>query len=285
MEESGLEQYPSETRERFIRDVLPDERQWVYPVMRLYGFSNRYHRFRNLSGFALSEDVRLGWMFYGNLSVPTEFLGSSADLLRGDVSASWTEVYAGSGLVEVAGGIEGQFDLGQDEQRQEGYLSRVRVASPAWRFGRMVTRMDWVLRQDPVYAYPLTLGGENGLRGYPSQSFISFGGGRVRGNLEYRSTPLNLSSIRTGVVAFYDAGLLYDGSANTGYLDSAGLGFRMVIPQFSRFAYRLDFGVPLDGSGFMIQISGETNQAVPMTVTEDLLPKEIFSIGGLENQR
>ena len=27
--------------------------------MRLYGFSNRYHRFRNLSGFALSEDVRL----------------------------------------------------------------------------------------------------------------------------------------------------------------------------------------------------------------------------------
>ena len=59
----------------------------------------------------------------------------------------------------------------------------------------------------------------------------------------------------------------------------------MVIPQFSRFAYRLDFGVPLDGSGFMIQISGETNQAVPMTVTEDLLPKEIFSIGGLENRR
>jgi len=95
---------------------------------------------------------------------------------------------------------------------------------------------------------------------------------------------MRLSSLRGGLVAFYDAGILYGGSLETGLRQSVGLGFRFVIPQASRFTYRFDFGVPVDGTGFVISISGETNQAVPMTPLEDGLSNEAISIGGLVNQ-
>ena len=58
----------------------------------------------------------------------------------------------------------------------------------------------------------------------------------------------------------------------------------MIVPQASRFTYRLDFGVPLDGTGFMVTVSGETNQAVPMTAQEDVISPDATSIGGLVNQ-
>ena len=85
-------------------------------------------------------------------------------------------------------------------------------------------------------------------------------------------------------MGFYDAGRLFNGSHDYGYQHAVGLGLRMIVPQASRFTYRLDFGVPLDGTGFMVTVSGETNQAVPMTAQEDVLSPDATSIGGLVNQ-
>jgi len=53
------------------------------------------------------------------------------------------------------------------------------------------------------------------------------------------------------------------------------------MPQFSRFAYRLDAGFPLEG-GFMVRLSAGNNQSVPLTESEDELYEHI--VGGLGAQ-
>ena len=72
-----------------------------------------------------------------------------------------------------------------------------------------------------------------------------------------------MAQLRFGAVAFYDSGMLYDGSEETGYLQSVGMGLQWSSRK-QVAAYRLDVGIPVDGSGFMVSISGETNQAVPL---------------------
>jgi len=90
-----------------------------------------------------------------------------------------------------------------------------------------------------------------------------------------------------GAVLFYDGGSLYGGTKNSGYVHSAGIGARGVMPQTSAYTYRIDFGLPLDGSGFMVMLKGstmtiETNQAVPITPKDDILYGS--GVGGLANQ-
>ena len=106
-------------------------------------------------------------------------------------------------------------------------------------------------------------------------------------NFEYRSKPTRWGPIYLGAVLFYDAGVLNGGTQNSGYVHSIGIGARGVMPQASAYTYRLDFGIPLDASGFMVMLKGttmtiETNQAVPMTTQDDLL--YLSGVGGLINQ-
>jgi hemolysin activation/secretion protein len=160
-----------------------------------------------------------------------------------------------------------------------------------------VTRLDWLIRQDLTTISLVSLGGDNGLRGYSSEHFFSYDASRLRGNVEYRTPPRRWGSIRWGLVAFYDMGLLHDGTVfeatDAGPVKlpcmpmahAVGGGLRFVMPQASRFSYRLDLGVPLDGKGFMVSLSSESGQAVPMIPDEDAIHANDFSLGGLANQR
>ena len=61
-----------------------------------------------------------------------------------------------------------------------------------------------------------------------------------------------------------------------------GVGLRGLLPQFNREVFRLDLGVPIDGSGFSVTLSGGTGQAVPLTNREDL--QFDSTVGNLYNQ-
>ncbi len=277
-------------RAAFADAVLPRERQWVYPTVNARLFRNRHQVYRDLAGFGLSEDVRLGPEVFVDLRLPLEAFGSSESLLDLGGSLVWREAWLGDGLVELAGGVRSRLWLGDgagDAQRGDWFdvraLTRVRGATPSLGFGRVVLRADWLVQRAQLTPGLVTLGGHNGLRGYPSQSLFDFGADRLRGNVEYRTPPWVLSFLHFGAVAFFDAGALYDDLGDAYLHHSAGLGLRMVVPQASGFAYRLDFGVPTDGSrGFTVQFGFETSQAVPVTPKEDLLYD--FSVGGLSNQ-
>ncbi|MCA8951630.1 MAG: hypothetical protein KDE27_19135, partial [Planctomycetes bacterium] len=72
----------------------------------------------------------------------------------------------------------------------------------------------------------LTLGEDNGLRGYPAREFA--GSSRVRMNLENRfDTGIDVLTLRLGLVAFYDVGWIGTGSRLGRPFDSAGFGLRI----------------------------------------------------------
>ncbi|MEE2757501.1 MAG: POTRA domain-containing protein [Myxococcota bacterium] len=284
VKDSKLADYSAQTQARFRQDVIPDDQRWFYPVLAAEFFENRYKSFLNLSGYAFSEYVQLGLSGRARIRTPLAVFGSSQDLALLGGSLTFREAILKDGLFELSAGCQSRYDRATGRFGDTGYLLRNRVASPWLGAGRLVARHDLLYYADPVRLYALTLGGDNGLRGYPSQNFVSFGGGRLRSNVEFRSAPVELFTFRAGLVGFYDAGILYDGSQATGLKQSVGAGFRMIVPQASRFTYRLDFGVPLDGTGFMVTISGETNQAVPMTIEEDVISPDATSVGGLVNQ-
>ena len=91
----------------------------------------------------------------------------------------------------------------------------------------------------------LTLGEDNGLRGYPARQFT--GRKRARLNVEHR-TNLNREflTFKTGVVAFADAGWIGDEDLRNART-SVGIGLRLASPQFTGGrVLRLDFAHPLN---------------------------------------
>ena len=122
------------------------------------------------------------------------------------------------------------------------------------------------------------LGGDSGLRGYPTGAFSVVGGNRMRANLEWRTRPLVFESVHLGAVVFYDAGSVYGVLREAVFHHSVGAGLRLLFPQFNHAPFRADFGVPLDAKGFSVIVSYGTQQAVPLTAEDDAA--EFSSTGG-----
>ena len=96
----------------------------------------------------------------------------------------------------------------------------------------------------------VTLGEDNGLRGYPSREFA--GAKRVRVNLEDRvDLDLEVRGLRFGCVAFADAGwIAADGQGLGQPLWSVGVGLRIGSPTlFGGGVLRIDLAFPLDDAG------------------------------------
>jgi hypothetical protein len=284
---SELNDLPDASRRRFRAEVIPESLLLAYPHLRFSLYRDRFSVFKNLSGFALSEELQLGFSGGGYAQFPTRKMGSTQDLVLAGARSVYRERFLSDALIEVSGSGVSRYRFESEKWTDMTFLLRFRTASPSLRAGRFVLRTDWVGQRVQTAADPLSLGGDNGIRGYSSQHFLSFGGNRLRGNVEFRSKPIRLGPFYSGAVAFYDAGALYGGSRNSGYIHSVGIGARGLLPQASSYTYRLDFGVPLNGSGFMMTLKGgtltlETNQGVPMTPRDDMIYQH--SVGGLSNQ-
>ena len=269
-------------RADFERDVLPHTFRWVYPIAGWGLFENRYQVFRDLAAFAISEDVQLGPSTELTLRAPLAAFGSDENNVQVSGNVGWTEAFLGDGLVELAAGARGRWDADLGELFDETLLVRARAATPGSKAGRLVLRADWLARRHDTQGALTTLGGDNGLRGYGSQALFAFGASRVRGNVELRTAPVAVSFLHAGLATFYDVGTVYDDFDDAQLFQAVGLGLRALIPQFNSVTYRVDLGVPVDGSGLSVSFSVETGQAVPLTRREDRNYE--FSVGGLSNQ-
>jgi hypothetical protein len=65
-------------------------------------------------------------------------------------------------------------------------------------------------------------------------------------NVELRSVPIDLLSVQSGLALFYDAGHAAARLSALSFKQSAGLGVRLVLPQFSRLVARLDWAFPMN---------------------------------------
>ena len=122
----------------------------------------------------------------------------------------------------------------------------LRVVSPATKLGRVVgeVRLAGLFREQANRFF--TLGGDNGLRGFPVGRFL--GVRRAVAQVEARTRSVRaLFGIRAGLLAFYDVGHVADTIDQLSLQHDVGLGLRSLTPQLSREVFRLDVAVPLTG--------------------------------------
>jgi hypothetical protein len=257
-----------EQRRVFADEVLPRSRRDVYPYLRYQLSVPQFRVFTNLGTFGLSESVQVGPMLDATLLVPLKLLGSTRDGMS--TTAALGYVWAGhDALLDVFAQGWSRLDAGRAID-QRGVV-QLRAASPSypWLWGRMVGRVYWEVRHNDTQNTLVTLGGGNGLRGYPAQYLFGRGADRMLWNVEYRTRPWLLQSIHLGFVAFYDGGSVYKGLANLSVHHAVGAGVRVLFPQFNRSVFRLDVGQPIGERGLSVLLSYGSDQVVALTPSED----------------
>lgn len=256
VEETGL---PPDLADSFAREVLPSVRRTLYPFVAYHGFAARYRVYEDLDSYGVSEAVRLGPSLSVALGAGGKAALSSSDTVFA-VAAVGMALDPADALLEAAAEATARWEDGQVKNR--ALALKVRLASPPRLAGRLLWRTDATFRRFDEARTLVTLGGDNGLRGYPSQAFYDFGASVLQSTLEWRSLPLDLASVQLGAAAFYDTGAIFHEPRDAVFHHSLGAGIRFLFPQFNRGVYRLDAAVPLDASGFRVTVSSGDTQAV-----------------------
>lgn len=245
----------SDAARRAYRDLLPRSEDTSGPYFLLDAFVARYVRLKNIQTLALSEDFRLGPQLTAEIRFASHLFGLASDFVQ--LAAGYTEQrYFRDDLLTftVTGGVRVQYGVypGSNLVNQTVSAS-LRNVSP--RFGplRLHVYGQLNLRSHDIDNRRLTLGSDNGLRGYAPRGFQ--GPNLYQLNVELRSTALNLWTIHVGAVLFYDAGDAPTGLDQYdqqgvyqpgGYHQDAGLGLRILLPQFNRDVIRLDLAFPFE---------------------------------------
>ncbi len=253
----------------FEQGVLAESRRELYPFIGWEIFEPTWVMFSELSAFGIAEEIRVGPWSSAFFGAPLKTFGSAVDAITWRLSAGIVlapKLGGDRALIDLMGSAQGRVQAG--EHIDQRYQVRLRAATPRF-FGRIALSADLEVRDRDSFRTLVTLGGDNGLRGYPSQSFFAFGADRFRFNLEWRSPPFVLGSVHFGGVLFYDAGGLGEVSRTMPIHHGVGAGLRLLFPQFNRFVFRLDVGVPLDGEPFTVLLSIGSTQLLPLTAIED----------------
>ena len=64
-------------------------------------------------------------------------------------------------------------------------------------------------------------------------------------NPEFRTGSIDILSMHVGLAGFYDAGAAADDFNSLSFLQSIGLGLRILFPYFDRTVFRIDWGFPV----------------------------------------
>jgi hypothetical protein len=250
---------PPHLEEAFAAEVLPAVRTTVFPFVSMHVFSPRFRLYEALDTFGVTEAVRLGPSLAVVVGAGSKALLSSSDTIFATGTIGTAHDPFG-GLFEAA--AEGSARLEDGRVINRVLSARLRFATPPAFAGRFLLRGDTTFRKGDITNVLVALGGDNGLRGYPSQAFFEFGASSAQGTIEWRSLPLDLWSIHLGVAAFYDAGTVFFDARDARLQHSLGLGVRFLFPQLNRGVYRVDVAAPLDELGLRVLLSFGDTQAV-----------------------
>jgi len=231
-------------RAAFIANVLPRSEVTSVPFLEYAFFTPRYRTLRNISTFALAEDLRIGPDLDVTLGFGLEALGSDNTFQRLSAAAGWTFPWSRDGFVRIAAGLGSRREHG--ELIDNSATGVVRAAAPAVAGSvRFLAQASLSTHWNDTQNRDLKIGSDTGLRGY---GINEFDGQRLFNlQLEARTLPYSLWVLRVGGVAFYDLGGAASSLQQLALHQDAGLGLRMLIPQTSAQLFKFDFAIPFDG--------------------------------------
>lgn len=256
------------------RRLLPRSESASGPFIGVNLFVARYIRLKDIQTLALTEDFKLGPDLSFELRYASQIFGFSSNYLEASGTLSNLHYLRGNLFsYEWKAGVRLQHGVDPRGSLVNEYLSfQFREISPSVGPFRLHLSALVQLRSRDLEQQRLTLGSDNGLRGFAPRALQ--GGSLYRVNAEIRTKALSLWSIQAGGVLFYDGGdapavlngYLRDGSfSSTTYRQDVGIGLRLGIPQFNREVIRLDLGFPLerptDSQVYAPRFSAEFGQA------------------------
>ena len=263
------EQRFSSIEGRVAPDPFPEDRTLSYPWIGFQWQQNRFHEAVNLTQLQRVEDVRDGIDFRTEFGYSSEGLGATEDRLVVVNRFSDSLVATNRNFADYQLSQSGHYRL--DEDRVENLTATLRgryFHGGVERSNGWYTMLEFTAARNLTADQQLTLGGDNGLRGYPRH--YQQGNRRFLGTLERRYFPdwYPFSLFRVGGVAFVDVGRAWfdDGRSNgpdEGVLKDLGVGLRLASSRIEvdRMLH-LDFAVPMDGDdsidGFQVLLRGRT---------------------------
>jgi len=211
-------------------DQLPDDGKDAGPFVRYELLDDRYEKLSNRNVMGRPEYFGLGWAAMVRLGRSERSLGATRTgwLYTGRISRG-TE-FSGQRTVIASAAMDGAYLDGKAQLQRGGFqLHGYAPQSPRWLFYAAAS-FDRLSHAGPAQA--LTLGGDNGLRGYP----LRYQSGRQRALVtleERRYTDWFVWRLfRLGGAVFLDTGRAWGGAAsstvNPGWLSDAGMGLRIV---------------------------------------------------------
>jgi hypothetical protein len=179
--------------------------------------------------------------------------------------AGWALAPRGA-LIDLGVSISGRYEGAQFVDQRMVVL--LRGASPTFSVLRLVGSISLDVRKRDTQNTFVTLGGDYGLRGYPSQAFKGFGMDRAVANFELRILPLQWRAVQLGGVIFYDVGSVHETFSDFHAHHAVGVGARLLFPQFNRYPFTFDGGMSFD-PGFRFVPTTMGGQFFPVTPAED----------------
>jgi hypothetical protein len=224
----------------FVKHQLPVSDQRVSPFIQLHAHRTDYSSLIEVETLGLQEDFRRGHDLVLRLYPASSSLGSTRDLI-GSLSMFSYTFPIGDGLIRPLVVSRLQYaSRGRDDALFEGDL---RFVSPRFGFGRLMLDGQILDHALNYVNSRVVLGGDNRLRGYPVGAFQ--GANQVVLNAELRTTSVDILSAQVGAAAFYDVGDANDDIHRFQLKQGAGVGLRILFPEFDRIVFRADWGLPL----------------------------------------
>jgi hypothetical protein len=234
---------PPGLRDAFARDVLPRSERASSLYVGYEVFTPDYRELRNVAAFDLAEDVRLGPSAEVLVSTALELIGSETNFARAQAAASYVHPVGADGLASVAGSVSTRVDGG--ELIDNSGSTTVGLVSPTLGWVRLVAEARLATLWNETQNRFLSLGGENGLRGFGINQFD--GARRAVAQLEVRTRSRPVLFTKWGLVGFYEAGGAGTALRSLRLHHDVGVGLRVLVPQTSPEVFRFDFALPLDG--------------------------------------
>lgn len=180
--------------------------EYAYPYIGWQLIEDNFVTSKNLQRVGVTEDLRLGWSSYFELGPSTDGLGGTGDHLMLDGSLVYRRIVDDRHLVTVSTAANGRYDL--DAERTEDLIVHASTEllvhqAEKW---RLFTSARYVHSRNLSLDRQLTLGGDTGLRGYPSR--YQPGDRSILLSIEqrYYSNAYPFGLFRLGYAAFVDIG-------------------------------------------------------------------------------
>lgn len=235
----------------FTRFPIAEDRTLSYPYISGQWFEDHYVKVRNFDSIYRTEDLNLGWNIHALLGYSSKDFSDDASRTIYSLSLSKAHYSGDNQLWRFKADLDGYWNEEIDD------VENLFASTQLQYYLNTTLRQSWYAKVRLQYAEnltadkQLTIGGENGLRGYPLDYQVGDRSFLVTLEKRYYWEYDLLQLFKVGGAAFYDIGRAWyndkDNGTNGGVLQNVGVGLRLAPSRANAgTVIHLDIAAPIN---------------------------------------